>query len=92
MRTFQVRLHNLTVKDNGEGCCTNGDWRVFVNVGGQYRYMSRNFDAKGDGTSICNGADPLPNNGNDDCYRWDNTPWTVSVRMARQFTLLSAAL
>ena len=79
VRTFQVRLHNLTVNDNGEGCCNDGDWRVFVNVGGQYRYISRLFDAKPDGTSVCNGADPLTENGNDDCYRFDNTPWTVSV-------------
>jgi len=80
VRTFQVRLHNLTVRDNGAGCCNDGDWRVFVNVGGQYRYMSRIFDAKGDGTSVCNGADPLPENGNGDCYQFDNTPWTVSVQ------------
>jgi len=80
VRTFEVRLHNLTVKDNGEGCCTDGDWRVFVNVGGQWRYMSRIFDAKSDGTSICNRADPLTENGNDDCYRFDKTPFTVSVQ------------
>lgn len=79
VRTFQVRLHDLTVKDNGSGSFTNSDWRVFVNVGGQYRYMSRIFDAKGDGTSVCNGADPLPNNGNNDCYLFEGTPWTVSV-------------
>jgi hypothetical protein len=79
VRTFQVRLHNLTVKDNGAGCCNDGDWRVFVNVGGQYRYISPLFDAKSDGTSVCNGADPLTDNGNDDCYRFDATPWTVSV-------------
>lgn len=80
VRTFQVRLHNLTVKDNGSGCCNDSDWRVFVNVGGQYRYMSRIFDAKSDGTSVCNGADPLTDNGNDDCYRFDGVPWTVSVQ------------
>jgi hypothetical protein len=78
-RTFQVRLHNLTVKDNGSGCCNDSDWRVFVNVGGQYRYISRLFDAKPDGTSVCNGADPLTENRNGDCYQFDNTPWTVSV-------------
>ena len=80
VRTFQVRLHDLTVKDNGSGCCNDSDWRVFVNVGGQYRYISRVFDAKDDGTSVCNGADPLTENGNDDCYRFDGTPWTVSVQ------------
>jgi hypothetical protein len=80
VRTFQVRLHNLTVKDNGAGCCNSGDWRVFVNIGGQYRYISPFFDAKSDGTSVCNGADALTNNGNGDCFRFDNTPWTVSVQ------------
>jgi len=80
VRTFQVRLHELTVKDNGSGCCNDSDWRVFVNVGGQYRYISRLFDAKSDGTSVCNGADPLTENGNGDCYRFDSIPWTVSVQ------------
>jgi hypothetical protein len=79
VRTFQVRLHDLTVKDNGSGCCNDSDWRVFVNVGGQWRYISQLFDAKADGTSVCNGADPLTENGNGDCYQFDNTPWTVSV-------------
>ena len=80
VRTFQVRLHNLTVKDNGAGCCNDADWRVFVNVGGQYRYITPYFDAKSDGTSVCNGADPLTENGNGDCYRFDGIPWTVSVQ------------
>jgi hypothetical protein len=80
VRTFQVRLHDLTVKDNGAGCCNNADWRVFVNVGGQYRYITPYFDAKSDGTSVCNGGDPLTNNGNNDCYQFDGIPWTVSVQ------------
>ena len=80
VRTFKVTLHDLTVKDNGEGCCTDGDWRVFVNVGGQWRYISQIYDAKSDGTSVCNGADSLLNNGNNDCYQFDQTPWTVSVQ------------
>jgi hypothetical protein len=79
VRSFVERLHKLTVNDNGEGCCTNGDWRVFVNVGGQWRYMDPYFEAKDDGTSVCNGADPLTNNGNGDCYLFDNIPWKVSV-------------
>jgi len=79
VRNFQVTLHNFTVKNNGEGCCTDGDWRVFVNVGGQYRYISPYYDAKPDGTSVCNGADALTNNGNGDCFQFDQTPWTVSV-------------
>jgi hypothetical protein len=80
VRTFQVRLHNLTVKDNGAGCCNDADWRVYLNIGGQYRYVSPYFDAKSDGTSVCNGADPLTSNGNGDCYQFDGIPWTVSVQ------------
>jgi hypothetical protein len=83
VRTFKIKLHQLTVKDNGSGCCNNSDWRVFVNIGGQYRYISPYFDAKDDGSSLCNGSDPaepLTNNGNNDCYYFDGIPWTVSVQ------------
>jgi hypothetical protein len=79
VRTFKIRLKHLTVVENGEGSTTDGDWRVFVNVGGQWRYMSNLYDAKSDGTSTCNGADSLTNNGTNDCYSFENTPWTVSV-------------
>jgi hypothetical protein len=79
VRTFRVSLHKFTVKKNGESFLHDGDWRVFVNVGGQYRYMSPLFDAKPDGTSVCNGADALTNNGDDDCFMFDKTPWFVSV-------------
>jgi hypothetical protein len=80
VRTFTVTLHKLTVDENGESVIHNGDWRVFVNVGGQYRYISQLFDAKSDGTSLCNGANSLTDNGNGDCYLFDTTPWTVSVQ------------
>ncbi len=83
VRTFQIKLHQLTVKDNGSGCCNNSDWRVFLNIGGQYRYISPYFDANSDGSSMCNGSDPtepLTNNGNNDCYFFDGIPWTVSVQ------------
>jgi len=89
VRTFRVRLHSITVKDNGAGCCNDADWRVFLNVGGQYRYMSPFFDtdaagghgikAFDGGDNVCEG-DALTENGNDDCFRFDNTPWTVSVQ------------
>jgi hypothetical protein len=62
---------------------------VFVNVGGQYRYMSSLSDTTANngtgilqfngGSNVCNG-DPLTNNGDDDCYQFDNSPWTVSVQ------------
>lgn len=57
VRTFKVRLKKLTVVENGEGSYTDGDWRVFVNVGGQWRYISNLYDANSGG-STCNGADP----------------------------------
>src|SRR6202030_1461343 len=50
MRTFQISLDKLTVLLNLGGL-SDGDWRVFVNVGGQYRYMSPFFD-----TNANNGA------------------------------------
>jgi hypothetical protein len=89
VRTFKVALHKLTVNHNGVICCFNsGDWRVFVNVGGQYRYISQLFDTNANngtgifqfdgGSNVCNGA-PLTSNGDGDCYQFDNTPWIVSV-------------
>src|SRR2546422_1463814 len=35
VRTFQVRLHKLTVNQNGAGAFNDADWRGVVNVGGQ---------------------------------------------------------
>jgi len=89
MRTFNVRLQQFTVRENGMGvCCHDGDWRVFVNVGGQWRYMSPFFDTDAQagmgifgldgGTNRCNG-NALTENGDDDCFQFYNTPWTVSV-------------
>jgi hypothetical protein len=88
VRTFQVRLHDLTVKDNGSGSFNDSDWRVIVNVGGQWRYISPLFDTDANngngifqfngGSNVCHG-DALTDNGNGDCFGFDNTPWTVSV-------------
>lgn len=87
--TVQVELHKFTVKQNGAGCCNDADWRVFVNVGGQYRYMSQIWDSDANGgagihqfdggSNKCQG-DNLTENGEDDCFQFDNTPWTVSVQ------------
>ena len=84
VRTFRVALHAFTVVKNGESCIVDpfacgGDWRVFVNVGGQYRYIDPYFDRNGDGSNKCNG-DALTDNGDDDCFLFDNTPWIVSVQ------------
>lgn len=79
VRTFRVTLHSFTVDENGESILHDGDWRVFVNVGGQYRYIDPLFDRKPDGSNKCNG-DALTDNGDGDCFLFDETPWIVSVR------------
>jgi hypothetical protein len=87
VRTFRVALDKLTVLQNLGGL-SDGDWRVFVNVGGQYRYLSAFFDTDANngtgifgidgGHNVCHG-DALTENGNNDCFQFNNTPWTVSV-------------
>jgi hypothetical protein len=89
VRTFRVQLHKLTVKENGAGPVTDADWRVFLNVGGQWRYISPFFDTNANGNAgikafdggdnLCEG-DALTENGDDDCFQFNNTPWTVSVQ------------
>jgi hypothetical protein len=79
VRNFNVTLHAFTVKQNGESFLHSGDWRVFVNVGGQYRYIDPFFDRDGNGNNACNG-DALTDNGDDDCFLFDKTPWMVSVQ------------
>ena len=88
VRTFKVTLHKFTVDSDGAGCCNDGDWRVFLNVGGQWRYISPYFDtdaagghgikAFDGGDNVCEG-DALTENGDGDCFQFDNTPWIVSV-------------
>ena len=93
VRTFQVGLKTFRIIKNGTGAFGgNGDWRVFVNVGGQWRYMSSVFDTDANngkgifqldgGSTVCNGGDgdALTNNSDDNCFRFNNTPWTVSVQ------------
>jgi hypothetical protein len=82
VRTFQVTLHKLTIVKNGESIIP-GDWRVFVNVGGQYRYMGAFPPA--DSTGDCNHhgvftEDSLTGNKDDECFNFDAYPWTVSVQ------------
>jgi hypothetical protein len=90
VRTFNVQLDTFTVKENGMGfCCTDGDWRVFVNVGGQWRYMSSLFDTDAlagegifqfdGGKNRCEGGQ-LTENGDGNCFYFFNTPWRVSVQ------------
>jgi hypothetical protein len=79
VRTFNVTLHAFTVKQNGESFLHDGDWRVFVNVAGQYRYIDPYFDRDTNGNNKCHG-DALTENGDDDCFLFDSTPWMVSVQ------------
>jgi len=89
VRTFQVRLHKLTVDRDGKALGDRPDWRVFVNVGGQWRFISPFFDTDANngsgisffegGNNVCHGA-ALNNFGDTDCFQFDNTPWTVGVQ------------
>jgi hypothetical protein len=90
VRNFKVTLHAFTVNQNGENCFNPitcpGDWRVFVGVAGQWRYISPLFETDdgsialfSDAENICNGK-ALTENGDGDCFVFDNTPWKVSVQ------------
>ena len=88
VRTFKVTLHKFTVNENGSDPVTDGDWRVFLNVNGQWRYMSPYFDTDAfsghgintfdGGDNVCDG-DALTENGDDDCFQFDNTPFIVNI-------------
>jgi hypothetical protein len=81
-RTYVIRLHKLTVLQNGESFLHDGDWRVFADVGGQWRYLSdpNFFDRNANGDNACHG-DSLLENGDSapDCFQFDNHPWIVSA-------------
>jgi len=89
VRTFKVSLRQLNVLDNANVVCLPpqpcvdlpADWRVFVNVGGQYRYMSQLFDGGplfGSTGNPCNGV-ALTASLNGNCFQFVNTPWKVSI-------------
>ncbi|MGI9102326.1 MAG: carboxypeptidase-like regulatory domain-containing protein [Terriglobales bacterium] len=88
MRRFQVSLR-FDVNQNGRcSICGDGDWRVFVDVGGQWRWISWLFDtdqgiyAFNGGDNVLQG-DPLTENGDDDYYQFTRTPWVVDVADGR---------
>src|SRR5260370_5822899 len=78
VRTFKVTLHGFMVVSNGK-VVPNADWRVVVNVGGQYRYISPLWDRKPDGSNVCKG-DERRRSGGGDCFLFDRTPWIVRVQ------------
>jgi hypothetical protein len=81
-QTYLIKLHKLTVLQNGESFLHDGDWRVFADVGGTWRYLSdpEFFDQNGSGDNVCHG-DSLLENGDSapDCFQFDNHPWIVSA-------------
>jgi hypothetical protein len=84
VRTFKITLHQLDVVHNGESFLHSGDWRVFVDVGGQWRYMSNQYDQV-NGSNACSGTsldqvNGAGGNGDGDCFQFDDTPWYVSVQ------------
>ena len=87
IRTFQVRLHQFTRLENG----ISNDWREFVNVGGQWRYITATFDTDANsgsgifeidgGSGLCHLFPPIRELlFGQACAFYDNTPWTVSVQ------------
>jgi hypothetical protein len=71
---------------NGETFPLHGDWRVLAGVGGEWRYVSGLTPA--DSTSDCNHhglvtENSLTGNSDEDCYRFDGSPWIVSVQQGQ---------
>jgi hypothetical protein len=79
VRSFNVRLEEFQVDHNGESFLHDGDWRVFMDIGGQWKYISGlHFDRNSNGDNACNG-DSLTDNGDHDCFYFHDQPWTVNV-------------
>lgn len=76
VRTFQVRLNEFFRSQAGDST----DWRIFVNVGGQWRYMSRIYDTDANGNNLCEENNPSLQPSGLACFNFNNTPWTVSVQ------------
>ena len=86
VRTFRVTMHAFSVLKNGETFPLHGDWRVLAGVGGEWRYVSGLTPA--DSTSDCNHhglvtENSLTGNSDEDCYRFDGSPWIVSVQQGQ---------
>jgi hypothetical protein len=89
-QTYLIRLHKLTVLKNGESGLHDGDWRVFADVGGTWRYLSNpEFFDRNNGDNVCHGDSLLDNGdtgnlfGGPDCFQFDNHPWIVSAPAGR---------
>lgn len=81
VRTFEVRLHEFKFIEDGQ----TTDWREFVSVGGQWRYVTPFIDTdKGifpfdGGENQCD-VGIIESLEGHQCFNYDNTPWTISVK------------
>ena len=87
IRRFAVTLNELKVDQNGRcTICGDADWRVFVDVGGQWRWISWLFDTENNGIYAFNGGDnvlhgdPLTDTTDNDHYAFTRTPWIIDVQ------------
>ncbi len=70
-------MHEFKILHNGEST-VDGDWRVYVNVGGQWRYLN---DLSPDTSNPnCQPGDGLNENGDGDCFQFDSSGWLVTVQ------------
>ncbi len=85
MRRRGVTLEEFKVNQNGRcTICGDGDWRVFIDIAGQWRWISWLYDTDNgiyafDGGDNSGHGDPLTENGDDDFYHFTKTPWIVDV-------------
>ena len=80
IRTFEVRLHEFRVLEQG---LVDAPWLVFVDVGGQWRFLSKTpfeQDADCHPLSLRFPETLLVGLRRRSCYRFDAHPWTVSIQ------------
>jgi hypothetical protein len=78
IRTFLISLHEFKIIHNGESFLHDGDWRAYVNVGSQWRYLN---DLSPDtNTPNCQPGNGLNENGDGDCFAYDSSAWRVAIQ------------
>jgi hypothetical protein len=80
IRTFRISLHEFKIIHNGEST-VDGDWRVYVNVGGQWRYLNDDLSPDTNNPN-CQPGDGLNENGDGDCFQYDGpgSGWGVVIQ------------
>src|SRR5262249_20008005 len=54
---FKITLHSFKAVNMRTGVLSDPvDWRLFVDVAGQHRFMNPTFDRDADGNNVCRGA------------------------------------